>query len=239
MNAVEPIACLKAGWNLIKNQYWIFVGMSLVGVLIGSIVPFGILLGPMMCGIYLSLFQRRRGEAVDFGNLFRGFDYFGESIIATLLHFVPIILLMVPFYIIFYIALLLMMRDTRQGSQPDPTTSIVFFGLFGILGLIMVVFVLVISVLFTFAYPLIVERRLSGLEAVKLSVRAARANFVGVLLLLLLNGLVGLVGLLLCYVGLFLALPVAFAAISMAYEQVFGLGQAQVPLGPPPPPSFT
>src|SRR3990172_4452260 len=89
-NAVEPLRCIREGWALIKDQYWLFVGMSVVGLLIGSVVPFGILLGPMMCGIYLSLFQRRRGGPVEFGNLFKGFDYFGESIVATLLHMIPV-----------------------------------------------------------------------------------------------------------------------------------------------------
>src|SRR5687767_4935573 len=95
---VQPMVCLKSGWALIKDQYWLFVGMSFVGILLGSLVPFGIMLGPMMCGIYLSLFQLRRSQRVEFGNLFKGFDYFGESIIATLLHYVPIVIIIIPFY---------------------------------------------------------------------------------------------------------------------------------------------
>ena len=86
--AVEPVACIKAGWSLIRNQYWLFVGLSVVGVLIGSVVPFGILMGPMMCGIYLVLLEHMRGRPIEFGMLFKGFDYFVESLIATLLQFV-------------------------------------------------------------------------------------------------------------------------------------------------------
>jgi len=57
--------------------------------------------------------------------------------------------------------------------------------------------------------------------------------------LLLLNGLFSFLGVLLCYVGVFLVLPITFAAIATAYEQVFGLaaGEAQ-PYLPPPPPTF-
>ncbi|MGI8835753.1 MAG: hypothetical protein ACR2H4_03840 [Pyrinomonadaceae bacterium] len=46
--AVEPVECIKAGWSLIRDQYWLFVGLTAVGFLIGSFVPLGILLGPMM-----------------------------------------------------------------------------------------------------------------------------------------------------------------------------------------------
>ena len=56
-NAVQPVECIKAGWELIKSQYWLFVGMTVVGIIIGSVVPLGILMGPMMCGIYLALFK--------------------------------------------------------------------------------------------------------------------------------------------------------------------------------------
>jgi hypothetical protein len=61
-----------------------------------------------------------------------------------------------------------------------------------------------------------------------------------VLGLLLLTGLLGFCGVLLCYVGIFFVFPVTFAAMGMAYEQVFGIkGEATVVPGPPPPPTFT
>jgi hypothetical protein len=230
------MVCLKSGWALIKDQYWLFVGMSVVGILIGSVAPFGILLGPMMCGIYLSLFQLRRGQPVEFGNLFKGFDYFGESLLATLLHFVPVVMILIPFYIVLYAGLFFIMP--RQGADPDPTTLFGFLAVLMVFGLLLGVVIIVISVIFTFAYPLIVERKLSGIEAVKLSARAALANFLPLLGLLLLNGVIGLAGMLLCYVGIFLAFPITFAAIATAYEQVFGLGETQASL-PPPPPVFS
>jgi uncharacterized membrane protein len=233
--AVEPVECIKAGWNLIRSQYWLFVGRSVVGILVGSVVPLGILMGPMMCGIYLTLFQIRRGQPVEFGTLFKGFDYFGDSLIATLLHLVPVLVIFIPSYIIFYIGLFLVMP--HDGGEPELGTMLGFFGLFAVFWIVMVVIMIVISVAFTFAYPLIVDRRLSGLNAVKLSIRAAMANFWRVLGLLLLNGLLGFAGVLLCYVGLFLVLPITFAAIATAYEQVFSLGKLQPNL-PPPPPTF-
>ena len=236
--AVEPLACMKAGWELIKGQYWLFVGLTAVGFLIGSFVPLGILLGPMMCGIYLALFKTRRGQPVEFGDLFKGFDYFGDSVVATLLHVVPMLVIFVPSYIVFYIAIFFMMP--RDGSEPNPTTMISFFAFFAVFWIVMMVLLIIISVAFTFAYPLIVDRRLSGINAVKLSIKAAMANFWQILGMLLLNGLLSLGGVVLCYVGVFLVLPITFAAIAMAYEQVFGLDSGEMrPNLPPPPPTFT
>jgi uncharacterized membrane protein len=230
--------CLQAGWGLIKDQYWLFLGMALVGILLGSAVPLAILMGPMMCGIYLALFQRRRGETVEFGTLFRGFDYFGDSIIATLFHTIPIIIVMVPFYIVFYGGMFFITPDRRHGGDPGAGALLGFFGVMVVMGLVMAVLILLLAVVFAFAYPLIVERKLSGIEAVKLSMKAGLGNFWPLLGLLLLNGLLSFAGTLLCFVGVYLALPVTFAAIAMAYEQVFDLGQAPTPLTPPPPPTF-
>lgn len=234
--AVEPMQCLRAGYDLIRDRYWLFVGISLVAMLVGSVVPFGILLGPMMCGVYLALFKTRRGETVEFNDLFKGFDYFGDSIIATLLHMVPVMVIFVPSYLVFYIGMFMIMP---RSGEPDPATMFSFFGLFAVFWIALIVVLIIVSVGFTFAYPLIVERRLSGLNAVKLSIRAAMANFWRLLGLLLLNGFFGFIGVLFCYVGVFLVLPVGFAAIATAYEQVFGLSQAPQPNLPPPPPIFS
>ena len=233
---VEPIYCIRTGWSLVRDQYWLFVGMALVAMILGSMVPFGIVLGPMMCGIYMALFRRRRGEMVEFGILFKGFDYFGESIVATLIHYVPMVMIIVPFYIVFYVGFIVI---TQLGGEPDPSVLLTYFAVLVVLFLVMMVFIMLLSVLFMFSYPLIVDRKMSGLDAAKLSAKAALANFWSLLGLLLLNGLIGFVGVLLCYVGFFLALPVTFAAIAVAYEQVFGLGEGQGPILPPPPPSFT
>ena len=235
-NAVEPMECIKTGWNLIKNQYWLFVGMTAVGVMIGSVVPLGLLMGPMMCGLYLALFQTRRGQPIEFGILFKGFDYFGDSVIATLIHMIPIVVVFVPSYLLFYVGLFVIMG--QQGGEPGSAALLGFFGFFAVFWLVMIVVLIALSVVFTFAYPLIVDRRLSGVEAVKLSIKAALANFWRLLGLLLMTGLLSFVGVLCCYVGAFLAMPVSFAAIATAYEQVFGLGEFQPNL-PPPPPIFS
>src|ERR1700687_1063897 len=74
--AVRPMQCLREGWQLIKAGYWLFLGITLVGMLVGTAGPFGILLGPMMCGIYMCLLGRMYGQPASMNLLFRGFNYF-------------------------------------------------------------------------------------------------------------------------------------------------------------------
>jgi len=232
--AVKPMECLNSGFALIKDQYWLFVGMALVGMLIGSAVPLGILMGPMMCGLFWSFLQKRRGNNVEFGYLFKGFDFFGQSVIASLLHMVPIMAIVIPAYIIFYVGFVVAMLS-QQGNQSSPWAAIGFLLALVVFVLFIMTVVIFISIGFTFAFPLIVDRGLPGFDAVKLSFRAALANFWQLLGLALLTALLNMAGVLLCVVGVYLLIPIGYSAIAVAYEQVFGLGEPVANLPPPPP----
>ena len=236
-NAIEPVQCIKDAWELVKNQYWLFVGMSLIAMLIGSAVPAGILLGPMMCGIYLTLFKLRRGEPIEFGMMFKGFDYFGPSLVATLLHIVPIMAILLPAYFFFYISLVVSL--IAQGDDPNPWAFLGVLAMFLLFILVVFVVIILISIGFTFAYPLIVDRKLPGLDAVKLSFKAAMANFWPLLGMVVLTSLLTLAGMMVCYIGMFLVFPITYASVATAYERVFGLASPDLATNmPPPPPTF-
>ena|SRR5436190_4214895 len=226
---VKPVECLEAGWALVKDQYWLFVGMTAVGMLIGGLVPMGIVMGAMMCGIYLALFERMRGRRINFDLLFKGFDYFVDSLVATLLQFMPILAVLIPFYVLFFAGLFAYLPTRRGGTPPDAVTQAALMVGAGLLILVVVAIAIAVGVCFIFSYALIIDRKLSGIQAAKLSIKASFANFWGLLGLLLLNGLLSLVGALCCYVGAFLVLPVTFAAVATAYRQVFGLSEDQPP----------
>ena len=239
-NAVQPIECIKAGWDLLKDQYWLFVGMCAVAMLIGSAVPLGILMAPMMCGMYLSFFKKMRREPIEFGTLFKGFDYFGPGVVAMLLHVLPITAVVVPAYFLFYVGMIFSMAASTAGDEPNAAPVLAVFVMFGVFWIVILFLVIVISIGFTFAHPLIVDRKMQGFDAVKLSCRAAMANFWRLLGMTVLTALLGLAGYLVFCVGVFLTMPIGYAAVAIAYEQVFGLRNPEDPLTnlPPPPPTF-
>ena len=234
---IKPVECVKEGWALIKDQYWLFLGIVLVGVFIGGAIPI-VLLGPMMVGIYLCFFRKMRGELVDFAAVFKGFDHFAQGLIAALLQMIPMVILLVPSYIIFFVVMMTSMP--RHGGRMDPDESSRFvFTILGTEAVFMVVIVTVsiaVSIFFMFAFPLIADRNMSGLDAVKLSIKAGKANFGGVLALLLVNAGMGIVGVLCCYVGVFFLMPVSFASYAIAYRRVFP-EVSQNFVSPPPPPA--
>ena len=230
---VAPFECLKEGWALIKDQFWLFLGLTLVAMLIGGAVPI-VLIGSMMCGLYLCLFAKMRGAPVEFGDLFKGFDYFVPGLVAAAIQTVPIFIVLVPSYLVFFAFTIATMPHDRYAREQGPP-AIIFIGVC-LLVLVIMTLSLAIHILFVFAYPLIVDRKLSGWDAIKTSARASMKNFGGILGLVLLNTCVGILGVLACYVGVFFVIPITFAAYAAAYRRIFpdivpGL------ITPPPPPA--
>ena len=235
---VSPMECIKEGWALIKDDYWLFFGISIVGILIGGAFAI-VLMGPMMVGIFICLQQRQRNHPVEFGTLFKGFDLFVQGLVVTVLKMIPVLVLLIPYYI--FIFAMMMTMKSRQINSPEDGQAVVFtmFGFEMIFFVIMITVSMVVEIFFMLAYPLVADRRLSGLDAVKLAIRASKANFGGILGLMLLNGVFGFLGVLCCIIGVYFYLPVAFASQAVAYRRIFPDTGTNFPSPPPPPGNWT
>jgi uncharacterized membrane protein len=113
------------------------------------------------------------------------------------------------------------MRRYPPGRPPDASEFYSIFILMGGMMLLVIIIATLIGAFFIFTYPLIVDRRLSAIDALRTSARAVIGNLGGVMGLMGLSALLGIAGMLLCYVGAFLVMPVSFAAWAVAYRQVF------------------
>jgi uncharacterized membrane protein len=188
----------------------------------------------MMCGIYLCLLRKLRGQSVDFGMLFKGFDYLAQSLVPAALQFIPGLVM----FIVYFIVLLAYMSTAAPEGRVSQAEASAYFMTIMLMYLgFMIAFLIVawgVMVFFIFPYALIVDRGLSGLEAVKTSATAALANFGGILGLLLLSLLMMFAGMLACYVGAFLTWPIAFASWTVAYRRVFGDPAPTIAETPPP-----
>ena len=86
---------------------------------------------------------------------------------------------------------------------------------------VVVILIIASSVIFAFVYPLIVAKKLKAIQAIKLSAKAAIGNVWGLLGIMVLNIALSWAGMLFCYIGAFLVMPITFAAQYKAYRQVF------------------
>ncbi len=208
--SIDPIGLLKRSYALMGDQYWLFVGIAFVGVLLGSLVPFGILLGPMMVGIYLCFIDRERGKQVEFGTLFKGFDQFANALIATLIMVGISLVAIVPVGILMMIALVV-----TNGSGLEVVVFLLFY-------LLIFVVMILVYVPFLFVFQLIADRGLTGPQALSLSFKAMKANFVGCIGLVFVMAIFSVLASMACYFPVFLLMPISLGALFLAYRDIFG-----------------
>ncbi|MFQ5731273.1 MAG: hypothetical protein ACE5KM_04880 [Planctomycetaceae bacterium] len=221
---IQPVECLKSAKNMIADEYWLFVGICAVGVLLASFAPMALLMGPMYCGIYLCQFTHLRGEDISLNLLFKGFDYFVESLIATLILVAAMTVLIIPMYIVMMIAFVgfgVIGGAGRRGGANDPMAAFGVMGTMAVVYLLIIIVAMLVGTFFAFVYPLIVDRNLKAIPALKTSAKAVWANFGGMLGLTVLSGLLVGVASLCCYLPAFLVFPITFGANLLAYRKVF------------------
>lgn len=212
--AIQPMECLDEAKAVIGEQYWLFVGITTVGLLIASAVPFSILLGPMICGIFLCFADRLQGKQTSFETLFKGFDYFVDTLIATLILVAGMMVVIAPVYVLMMVAVF---TSSHRGDEALLPMLVVIGGGTAVILAASVLF----YVLFIFVYPLILFGRLKPMPAIKTSVRASLANLPGILGLVLLLHIIGTIAAMCCYVPAFLVAPILIGSVLMAYRKVF------------------
>ena len=74
----------------------------------------------------------------------------------------------------------------------------------------------------SFSFPLVIDRRLRAFDAVSLAFKTVRGNWFSAFGLILIHGLLGLLGILLCCIGILFTTPLGYLIWSQGYRQLFG-----------------
>ncbi|MBX3282088.1 MAG: hypothetical protein KF756_06380 [Acidobacteria bacterium] len=214
---IRPIDCVKEGFELIKQDYWLLFAITVVGMFIGGFSVY-ILLGAMLCGIMRAFLRVFDGGRAQFDDLWAGFEYFGKSILAVVFIFVPVLIYVVVMLLTIYLPLIAL---AVSGGRISPDEILpVFLGALVVDAIIALLMVAIHSLLM-FVFPLIVDKGLSSLDAIKLSARATLKNLSGVAGLITVNIGLTVLGYLAFCVGLYLVIPIVLATNLVAYRQVF------------------
>ena len=218
---IRPIELFKRAYQLMREQYMLFVGITLVGILLGSMVPFGILMGPIMVGIYLCYLHREAGRQVEFATLFKGFDQFKEAFIAFIIMFAISMGVMLGFIILIGMVVL-GMGAAMQGQGNDANPSAIGIVLILMLYLALLVASIAVYIPFLFAFQLIADRKLSGMDAVKLSWAGVKKNLGGILVFMIVNMFFSLIAVMMCYIPAIFFMPISFGALFLLYRDIYG-----------------
>jgi hypothetical protein len=227
VGVIKPVECYKEGWELIKSDYWLLFAITLVGVLIGGATMY-VLLGTMICGIFYCFLQKIDGKPVLFDDLFKSFKYFMPSLLVTALIVVPMIIVFTVMYIPFIFA---MVMGPKLSESELITMLVGTLAVDAVIMLGMVCF----HTLLMFAFPLIVDRNLSGWQSVKTSAKAVWANLGGVTGLIACQIGLTFVGYLALCIGVYFMIPILFAGMLVGYRKIFpNLNQQNFNTPPPP-----
>jgi uncharacterized membrane protein len=174
-----PGRWIGLGWELVKADLGNYILIALVFSLLNS-VP--LIQGALIAGFHIFTMKKLMGRPAEFADLFKGFNYFVPTLVASLL-----------------------------------------IGLFVFGGtLLCIIPGLVIAAMYKFTFLFIVDKRMDFWPAMQASHAVARNDYFGFTMFLLLMALVDLLGVLCCVIGIFVALPVTFAAITVAYKELVG-----------------
>lgn len=239
--AIDAGACISNAWTLVTGKFWLYIGVAFVTLLLVGCIPFvgSVLFGPVLGGFYYLVLRDMRGEPVDFGMMFKGFEKFLPLMLAGLVQVAPSLVATVFQYSVDIANIAGGSRDTnfyQSGSDA------LFAGITAMVLVIVIVLSLlgiVWSVALSFAVPLIVEHDLGVADALLTSAKAALSNAGGLILLIILEILIAILGFVALCLGFFVAIPVIYAANVIAYRQVFPyFGGTNFNTAPPPPDAY-
>ncbi len=214
--AIGPFDCYSQGKNLLGDQYMTFVGITFVGLFISGLIPL-ILIGPMYAGMALCLLMQASRRRFDFNTLFKGFDYFGPTLIVHLLTMVITFVAMIPIFIFGFGGMMLM----GLGEQ----NAVFILLAIPVLGIAFICYMLLIFCIFPitfFATILVVEKRMDPMASVKAAMDGVMKNLMGIIGLGFVGSLFMSLGIMLCCIGVYFVIPIYFAANFVAYQKIFG-----------------
>lgn len=213
---VRAWARLREARALIGDQYWTFVGLCFLALLINGFAQ-NLLIGPLMCGLHYCFMDRLQGRATTVNRMFDGFNDFLSSFLATLL-------IIACFFLAFGLVVVASFLIANLMYQPAATPrAMANFIQFMVLPF-MIMWIpvsLMLYVPFVFVFPLIAEHKLSPWEAVVTSFQGALRNFWGIAWMFFLYMLLSIPCLAMCYIPFFLLVPLLFGGFFLLYRDVY------------------
>jgi MFS family permease len=184
---------IEEGFNLYKNDFGTLVLASVIALVL-SAITIGILTGPMIAGLIIVALQflRKEEPKPDAGRIFRGFNYFLNSLL---------------FMIIWGLAILI-------GSF--------ILTLFPVIGqLLSLFFAYSAQAFLMFGLYLIVDKQMNFWPASLKSIHTVKTNFWPFLGLSSIASVIGSIGAIAFGIGIVLTIPIQVCILAVAYQEIF------------------
>jgi hypothetical protein len=238
---------LSRGWQIFSTNAGGFIGFfSLTMVIfwgltfvpvIGSIAA-GIIVVVLYAGYFFVAFKIVKGSPTEFGDFFKGFKntYFLHLLLVNLVQnifggFLSLVSI-ASFGLLFYNSFRAMFHsslgtDFGEGNQlpnlPELPIPPILTPVLLMLGLVSLFSAIYLAVSYTFAIPLIVDKKIGFWNALETSRQLITKKWVAFFGFSLVLFLINLAGILVGLVGSILTVPFTINAVAAAYESIVGL----------------
>jgi len=233
---LEIGSCISDSWNLFTNNFGvllggaaIYFGIAMACSLFAQIPIIGLLgtaaslliTGPLAGGLLYMFLKAIRRQPVMVGDVFFGFQ---RSFLHLFLAYIVMSLLtMACFMPAGILTVVILFPSITSNSEPNPLQIIAIIGIF-LLSLIPVIY---LATSWMFTLPLVIDKGMNFWPAMETSRKVVGKHWWTLFGFSIVLGLIALVGILACCVGLLFAMPIACGALMYAYERIFSSSTAQ------------
>jgi uncharacterized membrane protein len=214
--------CISRGWALVKGNFWPTVGVTaLVMVTMGVVNQvFGLFTRPAIN----DMVEQHQFSA-------------GDIAVVVLVTIVS-----APVYSIFTAGLFKYYLKLIRGESAGVGDAFAGFGAstgqLVMLSVVQMILMLIgyalcfipgiyLAVAWYFAIPLVIDKQMGFWEAMELSRKMASKHWFLIFGFLIVYGLLAVAGVIACCVGIFVTMPIGFAALMYAYETIFSKPQTR------------
>jgi hypothetical protein len=238
---------LRRGWQIFAQYAGGFIGFWFITIVIGAVLGnfsiFGlianvIISGILSAGFLFVSFKIAKGNQVEFGDFFKGFKntYFLPLFLANLVLQFFVGTLYFASIVSFLIVLYDNVRKIVNSAPSSPSANAMqlpellippaLTPVFLILGLLLLLSAIYFGVAYSFAIPLIVDKKIGFWDALETSRQLITKKWFSVFGFFLLLFLINLAGILFLFVGIILTIPFTINAVAAAYESIVGLSSS-------------
>jgi hypothetical protein len=212
--------CVSRGWELVKKSFWPVVGINALIFII--IMAFNQITGLFTSPIVQEMIRQHHVSP-------------GGILIIVLVTIVS-----APVYTVLMAGLFKYFLKMIRGEHPGIGDAFAGFGpstgQLILLGLVMNILTIIgyalclapgiyLAVAWFFAVPLVIDKQMGFWQAMELSRKMVNKHWFLVFAFLLVYGLLSVVGIVACCIGIFVTLPIGIAALMYAYETIFSPSQ--------------
>lgn len=210
-----PFDIFRRAMQLLSGRYWVFMAFTCFSLLIAGMIPFALLVGPVMVGLFLCLKRCEQGAMFDINTLLKGMEKFLDSFLVIVMMIVVNLLVTLPLVVGI---ILLLFSQVAPGREPS------FFLLVSgiiLLGTLANLVSLLARLPFLFCFQLLADRNITAIEAVKLSANAVWTNLSSLIVLCVLGAVMYFIAIMMCIIPVFFFIPFWIAVSFVVYRDLF------------------